>query len=208
VLPIICADGAANLLYEAVPSRIPTHIVGDLDSVLPHVRLYYESAGTHVMRRSSADAHDFTKAMNVALMERSKTNAPVLVVGGTPCTGRLDQFFGNVHELCVRAEQGLDVWWLGERSASIVLAAGKHRISIDASLEGPMCGLVPVAGTVSNVTTRGLKWDLTDQETRFGFGGLVSTSNEVTAEAIEVDTSGLLLWTCSLDVGSMKKEIN
>jgi thiamine pyrophosphokinase len=197
-VPIICADGAANILYKAAPSRVPTHIVGDLDSVLPHVLRHFESVGTQIVRRPSVDAHDFSKAMDTALLARTRTDAPVLVVGGSPGTGRLDQFFGNVQELCVRAEQGVDIWWLDECYASIVLPAGRHRIAIDATVEGPMCGLVPIAGPVMDVTTRGLKYDLTAQDTRFGLGGLVSSSNEVISEVVHIESSGLLLWTFSL----------
>lgn len=45
----ICADGSANRLYKSFESNteersqyIPTHIVGDLDSLKPHISNYYK----------------------------------------------------------------------------------------------------------------------------------------------------------------------
>jgi len=58
------------------------------------------------------------------------------------------------------------------------------------------CGLIPLSGAAT-VTTTGLRWNLTQQETRFG--GLVSTSNSFgEEEEVRVETSGLLLWTMDM----------
>jgi len=58
------------------------------------------------------------------------------------------------------------------------------------------CGLIPLSGAAT-VTTTGLRWNLTHQETRFG--GLVSTSNSFgEEEEVRVETSGLLLWTMDM----------
>jgi thiamine pyrophosphokinase len=196
--PVICADGAANLLFESDPSRIPTHLVGDFDSVQPKIRKYYEARGTSVIERPSQDAGDFAKAMEVARDCGIQTGAPVLVLGGYPGAGRLDHLFGNLQALCSSADRQQFAWWIGEKSASIVLDAGRHALRIDPTLEGALCGLIPVAGPVSNITTAGLKWNLTRQDMRFGLGGLVSSSNEINDAIVEVETNGLLLWTSEL----------
>lgn len=66
----ICADGGANRLYEATvrnkesceevtTSRfLPDLITGDLDSLYPHVREYYEKSGVPVVRVEDQDYHD------------------------------------------------------------------------------------------------------------------------------------------------------
>lgn len=194
--PVVAADGAADMIRASAPHLIPSHIVGDMDSATPASVAHFRSLGTDVVVRPSLSSHDFSKAMQVAIERRRGEAAPVLVLGGQPGGGRLDQFFGNVQELCARAEQGVDVWWVSKQSVSMVLAPGRHRIAIDPTREGPMCGILPIGAPVAKVTTKGLRWNLTDQETRFGDGGLVSSSNEVVDAAVHVETSGTLLWTC------------
>jgi thiamine pyrophosphokinase len=53
-------------------------------------------------------------------------------------------------------------------------------------------------GGPSRITTRGLEWDVTDWETRFG--GRMSTSNHVLpeTEVVEVETTEDVLWTIAL----------
>jgi thiamine pyrophosphokinase len=196
--PVVCADGAANLLFAADPTRVPTHLVGDFDSILPKVLKHYEACGTRVIPRPSPAAGDFSKAMDVAHEYGSPKDAPILVLGGYPGAGRLDHLFGNIQALCTFAEQGHYAWWIGESSVSMVLNAGRHLLRIDPTLEGTLCGLIPIAGPVANITTNGLKWNLEQQEMHFGLGGLVSSSNEIVDATVEVQTSGLLLWTCDL----------
>lgn len=198
--PVVVADGAADLIRSAKPTLIPSHIVGDMDSASSDAIEHFRRRGTHIVSKSSQYANDFAKSMEVAIEHRTNMVDPIVVLGGQPGAGRLDHFFGNVQELCVRSEQGIDVWWLGDRSVSMVLSAGKHRIAVDPSREGPKCGLVPVAGAVERVTTNGLRWNFTSQETRFGEGGVVSSSNEITEAAVIIETSGPLLWTCDVDV--------
>jgi thiamine pyrophosphokinase len=198
--PFVVADGAADLVRSALPSLIPSHIVGDMDSASSDVVEYFKSRGTRLVPSPNQNANDFTKSMKVAIKHRANKEDPILVLGGQPGGGRLDQFFGNIQELCVQAEQGVYVWWVGEHTVSMVLRAGRHSISVDPTQEGPMCGLVPIAGAVEQVTTFGLRWNFINQETRFGVGGVVSSSNEIVDASVSIDTSGPLLWTCDIKV--------
>lgn len=198
--PVVVADGAADLIRSVRPALTPSHIVGDMDSASSDAIEHFRRRGTRILSKSSQYANDFAKSMEVAIDNRTNVEDPIVVLGGQPGAGRLDHFFGNLQELCVRSEQGIDVWWLGDRSVSMVLSPGKHRIAVDPSREGPKCGLVPVAGAVERVTTNGLRWNFTSQETRFGKGGLVSSSNEIIDAAVIIETSGPLLWTCDVDV--------
>lgn len=205
--PVICADGAANLLFDslelgkAFKDRIPTHIVGDLDSVRDDVRARYAAEGTAIQEFPSQNNTDFHKAIAVALASRDNAGRPIVVIGGMGSQSRMDQQIGNLHELYKCAEKGLDVYWLSPANVLMMLTAGKHRIDVDASCEGPMCGLLPIGSAVQSVTTRGLKWDVTDQAMTFGLGGLVSTSNEIVEQFVSIETSQPLLWTCEMRCG-------
>lgn len=197
-VPVVVADGAANLLIATLPSLVPNFIVGDFDSADPDVLQHFKERGAELLHRPSLTSCDFTKAMNVAVSHGDTTSKPIVVLGGHPTCGRIDQFLGNVQELCSRAEEGLDVWWVSENTATMLLGAGRHRLAVNASREGPMCGLAPVCGAVTRVTTRGLRWNLMDQEMKFGLGGVVSSSNEVVDAVVDIECSGMLLWTCDV----------
>jgi thiamine pyrophosphokinase len=95
------------------------------------------------------------------------------------------------------------MYLFSEESLTFLLKAGKHRIRVrdgpagEADVFGKHVGIVPVGGP-SRITTRGLEWDVTDWETRFG--GRMSTSNHVLpeTEVVEVETTEDVLWTIAL----------
>lgn len=64
--------------------------------------------------------------------------------------------------------------------------------------EGPTCGLIPVGGRVSSITTTGLQWDLADHALQMGVS--ISSSNAILPDASEVtvQTSDNVLWTVQL----------
>ncbi|KAJ6258253.1 hypothetical protein Dda_7172 [Drechslerella dactyloides] len=80
-------------------------------------------------------------------------------------------------------------------SVTFLLEKGRNVIETPTRLFGKTCGLIPVAGP-SVITTQGLEWDLTDAETRFG--GMVSTSNHLAREQVEVVTTAPLLFTMEI----------
>ena len=95
-------------------------------------------------------------------------------------------------------------------SLTFVLRSGRHRIRIRDHLRphdnspspprvkntalGKNVGLIPLAGP-SELTTRGLEWDVRDWRTEFG--GRISTSNHTTPEhdVIDVHTTNDILFT-------------
>ncbi|KAK6507710.1 hypothetical protein TWF481_006132 [Arthrobotrys musiformis] len=89
---------------------------------------------------------------------------------------------------------------MSDESVTFLLEKGKNIIETPLDLFGKTCGLIPVAAA-SVITTKGLEWDLTETETKFG--GMVSTSNHLVGDRVEVVTSEPLLFT--MEVRKLKQ---
>lgn len=209
---VICADGAADLLYNFPPntiisSTIPEFIVGDLDSVSHKTLDHYRRQGTEIIDDRDENRCDFAKSLDVATRTTSTTTNPsspnealprIVVVGGVGKDfDRFDQTLGNINRLYCAAQRGIIAYWLGQGGWAMILIQGQHKLKIDPTQEGPMCALLPVGGPVSMVVSDGLKWNV-HGEMKFGLGGLISTSNQVVGPIVHIDTSGPLLWWCEL----------
>jgi len=124
----ICADGAANRLYDATVTvgeelstsnkYLPNIITGDLDSVRTDVLKYYEMKGVSIVRIEDQNFHDLDKSLMAvekwieesSLDKQSQSNnyndktstnkkRRAFIYGGFG--GRLDQEMGVINALCV-----------------------------------------------------------------------------------------------------------
>ena len=125
----ICADGAANRLYDATVTvgvestsnkYLPNIITGDLDSVRSDVLQYYEMKGVSIIRIEDQNFHDLDKSLmavekwieesSLDKQQQSKSNnyndkkstnktRRAFIYGGFG--GRLDQEMGVINALCV-----------------------------------------------------------------------------------------------------------
>lgn len=220
---IACADGGANRLYDESHGQIiPNVIVGDLDSLRIDVKQFYEVGNkkTEIHRVVDQDRHDLDKTLQYVYDHRpsivTETGTAVhthddhgnrdktlfvLVLGALG--GRFDHDMANINALYKWTKYFDFLALLSNENLVQLLEPGRHVIIPDRNLEGPTCGLIPIGAPVDNVTTSGLKWNLSNQT--LNFGGLVSTSNRIVDTEVVVDTpNGYLLWTIafSLNKGS------
>ena len=202
----ICADGAANRVLKSDSLRsdkklIPDFVCGDLDSLDPGVVPGLEASGTQIIRSSCQDSNDLEKCIEVINNEALKhtegsfMNNNIIIVGAFG--GRLDQEMANLN-VAVRWANMYDIILFSKYSMARILPAGFHEIIPDQSLETSTCGLVPLGCPCEQVSTTGLKYNLTGH--RLAFGETISSSNSMLVECprVTVNTSHPLLWTTSL----------
>lgn len=201
---VICADGGANRLYDALSFDedkrgrfTPLFIKGDLDSLRPEVATFYESKGCELLRDPDQDNNDLEKCLALAVSV-SSSEQPIVVYGAFG--GRFDQQMSAFHSLALFRDKRIVL--VGDGNLAFLLHGEnvQHDIALVEGKEGPGCALIPLYGPCKEVTTEGLKWNLQGQA--LAFGQLVSTSNEVQggSASVRVKTSNDLVWVCSVSL--------
>ncbi|KAK9726295.1 hypothetical protein RND81_05G204400 [Saponaria officinalis] len=206
----VCADGGANRLFDEMPLFFPEIdardvrqrykpdvIKGDMDSIRDDVLDYYSKQGCNTIDESqdqdTTDLHKCIAHISNLTPDSEKSNLCILVTGALG--GRFDHEAGNINVLY--RFSGLRIILLSDDCLIQVLPkTHHHKIHIQSSIVGPHCGLIPIGMTAACSTTSGLKWNLNGTEMKFG--GLVSTSNLVTGDAVTVQSDADLVWTISI----------
>ncbi|KAH9959599.1 hypothetical protein BC827DRAFT_1260996 [Russula dissimulans] len=184
-----------------VDDYIPDLVKGDLDSVREEVRRYYETQGVPVIKDGDLDSTDLMKCIQ-SLQEKEEADGLVdaphdlVLLGGL--SGRLDHTVHTLSFLHKLRKSRRRIFVVTDENVGWVLDEGKHRISIDHSILGPTCGLLPVGVDSTVLTTTGLRWNLTGQCS--GFDGLLSTSNHLVPEedTVFVETSRPIWWVAEM----------
>ncbi|KAL4268579.1 Thiamine pyrophosphokinase [Pleurotus pulmonarius] len=199
-----CADGGANRLYDLegiVDKRecfLPDLIKGDLDSARPEVLEYYGSKDVPVVHDRDQDSTDLMKcvAALTELENRENVQYDLIILGGL--SGRLDQTIHTLSYLHKLRKHRNRVFAVTDESVGWVLDTGEHTIEIEHNALGPTCGLLPVGIGGTILSTRGLRWNLSN--TPSSFDGMVSTSNHLVpgCDQVWVKTSKPLWWTAEL----------
>ncbi|XP_061393659.1 thiamin pyrophosphokinase 1 [Musca vetustissima] len=198
-----CVDGGTNkwlnflrteLKNDDDDIQLPDLITGDFDSICRETEEYFTSRGVRRIHTPDQNNTDFTKAVDVLKpMLREKQLRDIIVLHDT--SGRFDQIMSNINTLYTRNDEFCNIYLFGSCSLTWLLRPGKHSIVIPTHLveEQRWCSLLPIGQEATNVTTKGLKWNLTHGKTFFG--GLVSTSNTYASTLIEIETNSSLIWS-------------
>jgi thiamine pyrophosphokinase len=209
----LCSDGGANVLLGWIKHfgqpLIPDAIIGDLDSLSLESKEYFSSHGCPIIKDSDQNTTDFTKCVqfiqnkdNGDVFDKKRKNVHTIWALGE-LGGRFDHTMGMIQTLYLFPS--LELYILSRSALTFLIFKGKSKISMKRDLVGNHIGLLPIGYPVTNISTFGLKWNLTKGEI-LQFGGLVSTSNTFSEEnsldigQIQIDTNEHLIFTISLPI--------
>ena len=150
---VIGVDSGLNFLYRN--QVVPTHIVGDFDSVSPEVIAHYKSMENIPIREFNPvkDATDTEIAVCLAV-ELGVNELFLLGATGT----RLDHVMANVQILKIALDQGIKAYMLDECNR---ISAWEKEIRLcESERFGKYFSLFPLGGDVSDVSIKGAKYPL------------------------------------------------
>lgn len=191
----ICADGGANHLYAESTKYVPTFIKGDCDSIQPDIMEHYKKHGTKVVVDKSQDTNDLAKCFELVhenQKQQEKFNVVVLGAMG----GRFDHEMQNINALYSWTKCFNRILLLSDQTLVSLLSPGENIILPNFALEKRTCGIIPVGSKCNSITTKGLHWDL--NQNSMEFGGIISSSNHIEGEKVEIKTSDPVIWTTAL----------
>uniref|UniRef100_F1L8J2 Thiamin pyrophosphokinase 1 n=1 Tax=Ascaris suum TaxID=6253 RepID=F1L8J2_ASCSU len=121
----------------------------------------------------------------------------LVILGGL--SGRFDHTLSSLHSL-LRFKSMSDCVTVLIDSTNLVTIIDRGTTELhfggDRSLMTSVCGFIPFCQRKTTVTTKGFKWDVVNAEMEFG--KLISTSNEIAADVVRIDTSTPLIFTMQL----------
>ncbi len=190
----------------ALNGLLPDVVCGDWDSIDSASESFYRAAGCRMLAApEDQDSTDLMKCLREVerIQLASQSRYRVVIYGAFG--GRFDHEAQNLNCLFTFAGAFDGLLLLSGDTIASLLPRGDWRVRVAAPFEGPTCGLVPL-GEAAEVTTRGLKWDVTAWRTQFG--GHMSTSNHVGGvradelgaaesglQVVLISTTAPIIWT-------------
>lgn len=190
----ICADGGANRVnnfFTGIKKSnfvTPDFVIGDLDSINREVLEKFSKKGTEFVRVREQEHNDIDKSFRE--IKRRNINHPIVVFGGFG--GRMDQTIASLDASLRHPE--LRIFFVDDSNFSTWIRPNDKGIITQKKWTNNIVGLLPIAGRVRNVKTRGLKWDCNFP---IEMGKFISSSNEISESAneVEIETTDPFLWT-------------
>jgi len=179
-LPIICADGSANLLYNK--QIIPDYIIGDLDSL--DKKLFKNLMSPEkIIFEPDQNSNDFEKVLKFCLTKKYQN---LLILG---FHGGLLEHSLNNQSVLSRYSKVLNINILENKRIALVVSK-----STEFEVEtGETISLIPQPKC--RLTTSGLKWELQDQYLELGIRE--GARNESTTYLVKLEIhEGELLFFC------------
>ncbi|NGP88627.1 thiamine diphosphokinase [Fodinibius halophilus] len=164
----IAADGGANIAQNF--NTLPDVVIGDLDSYEPLANEPYE-----VISRPDQEHNDLEKALTYA---RKKGGTHIHILGATG--HRLDQTLKNLSVL-KQFNSSFQSLVMKDNFGETQLIAPSYKTELPI---GTTISLFPLSGSVTNVTTKGLKYPLTNESLTNGVRD--GSSNEVVEQTVHI----------------------
>lgn len=193
---VIAVDG--GLLAADRLGLIPNIIVGDFDTVSPLLLYKYEQLDNIDIRRyrPEKDFSDTYIAVKAAIEEESLSIHIIGALGG-----RFDHSLANVQLLEYALENGIESMLVSEKNRIRLLGDKRQSILLEKrNSYYKYVSLLPFSDKVGGVTTRGMKYNLTNHDFYLRREISLGISNEIKEEIAEISIgSGELLLVESND---------
>lgn len=180
---ILAADGGA--LNALKLGLAPQTIIGDLDSLSGEQVERFSAAGAEILRfPMEKDETDLELALQWSV---DKGASAIFILGALG--GRFDQTLANTYLLALPGLQDIQIELVDGEQNIRLLRPGTHSV---AGRTGDTVSLIPLAGKVGGITSRGLKYPLRDESLEFGPARGISNVMLCDSASLELH-SGLLL---------------
>lgn len=190
---IIAIDGGLEKAYEM--GIVPTHIIGDFDTVSEEIlNKYTDNEAVRIVRLMPEKDFSDTQSALVMAIENKCTH--IEIVGGTGT--RIDHTIANIHTLQIALDKCEDAVIVNENNR-IRLVRGR-KIIYRADVFGKYISFLPLTQKVKGVMLKGFKYPLNDYEFDIQKSLSLGVSNEITEDRVEINVAeGILIMIESRD---------
>lgn len=172
---VVCADGGLEKAKKY--GIVPDLIIGDLDSLAPHVLKEYEKNVPLEKFPSEKDLTDMELAIEAAV---SKGYKRIVLTGATGT--RLDHTLGNIMLMEKYQKAGVNISII-DNNNEIKMISDDGELYIEAK-EGRYISIIPLTDSIQGLYLEGFKYPLTNVKVQRG--STLCISNQVKDEAGKV----------------------